>query len=410
MIPVETIRRKYGSDIALVLLCCRVYFKTETASNLQQFIDTNEIDWKHLLNLAAYHRIEPIIFKVLTDMKLPDSMLFTVKQKRHFLIQQSFRQTLEAERIICELRNNGIQCMPYKGVSFSRQFYGDIVSRESSDIDLVISPKDFEKARQLMLKSNYKFENKHEYEYFGEDIFVRQKGLNFNRFNDEIREFHIEFHWRITENLLRVKKSINSLLFSEGNDQILAKERVKFIHADAHYTAVFVHHSNNDGFSIFRNLIDLNQPFLHSTCTLDANYIQSVFTENNLQKAATICSLLSKELLGVNFPVSFPHFERISDSKKKFFLDLLLDRKMIGEHFRLKFLNKNVLLLKDTAKDQLNYVIACLQTRFIPSAKDFRVFNLPKKLYFLYFVLKPFRSLFNRSNVDEEKEIVRHQK
>ena len=410
MIPLDDIKTKYGNEIALVLLCCRIHFNTEERITLQEFIDNNAVDWKHVQYLSEYHRIEPIVYKILTNANLPKETALQIKQKQLYLVQQCFQRALETERIINLLRENGISCTPYKGIAFSKQFYGDIVSRESSDIDLVVAPGEFGKVMELMTKDGYSFENHLIYDYYKEDIYKQIKELCFNKYANGIRTFHIEFHWKISDNRIRLKKKADALLYNGGAEEILVKNNIKMLNINAHYVAVFIHHSMNDMFSILRNIVDLSQIIKCSDAAVNINYIEDAFFELNLQKAASACCFLSEELLGVALPFSTKKTATVlAIHEKTYFTELLLKREMIGDRFKTKLFDKGVLYLKDNTAEKAKYLIASLQLRFIPSPKDIRTFRLPKGLRFFYVILKPFRMLLSPSNLEEDKEIARQE-
>ncbi|MCH5715069.1 nucleotidyltransferase domain-containing protein [Niabella hibiscisoli] len=302
MIPTQDVKSKYGIEIAVVLLCCRLHFNTEELSTLQRCIDTDTIDWNDVIYLSKYHRIEPIVYKILSKVRLPAAVVSRIKQSQFALVQNNFKQALETERIITLLETKGIECTPYKGVAFSGQFYGDIISRESSDIDLVISHKDFREVLKLMIADGYLFENEVEYSYFKEQIFTKSNSLNFDKFKNDVREFHIEFHWRITENFIRIHKQAHAQLFNNSDKITLARREVNALNANAHYLTLFIHHSNHDGFRVLKNIVDLCQINYANNSAIDALYIKEAFTNLRLVKAADVCCYLSSELMGVHLP------------------------------------------------------------------------------------------------------------
>lgn len=407
MIKIEEIQKKYGTEIALVVLCCRVHFGTENQTILEQFIGFHTIDWNHFKLLADYHRIEPIVFKPLGEIKnIPDVIATDIKQKQFFLIHQSFQRAIETERLIGILNANNIRCIPYKGIVFSKQFYGDITSRESSDIDFIITPSDFDKVLRLMQQDGYSFEQEDEYAYFGKAIFSRQKELNFNKYKDGKREFHVEFHWRISDNVVQLEKEAHTILYETTYSTQLVKNEVQVLNKSAHYLAVFIHHSNNDTFGILRNITDLC--LLKNNIDDDSNiqYITDALSRFRLIKAAALCYHLSWQLLGVQVPFG-NNLTGINISEKtiQHFSDYLLKKELIGQYQTPKFYNKSVSILMDNSWRKMLYLIACISLRFQPSAKDLRIFKFPRTLHFLYFIVKPIRSAFSRSDHEEEKNV-----
>ncbi len=411
MISIEKIQLEFGTEIALVLLCCRVHFNTETRPALQNFINKHPINWARVQSLSGYHRIDPMIFGILGNATLPNEVAEQIKQKRLYLIQKNFKQALETERLIELLSKNNIDCRPYKGPTFSKQFYGDIVSRESSDIDLVISPRGFGTIISLMRKEGYSFENQLEYDYFGESIYEREKGLEFNKYKDGHRNFHVEFHWRISPNNVSVKKEAHSLLFQRGEEIVLTKTPLKALNRNAHFVAMFIHHSCNDAFCVLRNIIDIGQIRKCNTFTNeDKIYISNTLKNLSLWRAASVCTFLCGELLGVSLFLSPKKESTIRPPIKRFFTERLLHQKMLGKHAEVTPFKKSNYYLKETNYEKIKYIFTCVKYRFIPSSKDIRMYRLPKKLYFLYMLLKPFRSLFFRISNEEKKRVAQQQK
>ncbi len=54
-------------------------------------------------------------------------------------------------RITGALRDAGIAALPYKGPLLSLQLYGDLALRQSTDLDLVVSKPDYERARAVLI-------------------------------------------------------------------------------------------------------------------------------------------------------------------------------------------------------------------------------------------------------------------
>jgi hypothetical protein len=408
MIAINDIKARYGTEIAVILLCCRLHFKTAEHHTLQQFIDSQKIDWNELIYLTRCHRIEPLVYQIITQFHLPKEVGAQIKQDQIILVQQNFKQALETERIISQLNENGIWCVPYKGVTFSKQMYGDIVSRESSDIDLIINPSHFVKVLPIMKENGFSFENQPEYNYFGEEIYQQKKGLNFNKYDQGIRIFHVEFHWRISDNRFQIKKEAHSLLFAGSEDMLLVKRNLKVLNRDAHYLAVLIHHSINDSLTVLRNIVDLSQAY-NTGNNINVDYIQKAISDFKLKKAAAMCNKLSEALLGITLSFSSTKTGSITPGIEEYFLDQLLKKEMMSSRLKPGFYNKSIIVLKDDTVEKLKYLQACLSMRFSPSPKDIRLFKLPRKLSFFYAILKPFRSLFVRVNDAEEKKIAEQQ-
>lgn len=62
---INIIKDKYNAEIALLILCCRVFLKTADNDQLAAYIKAHNIDWQKVYDLSTIHRIRPVIFKVL---------------------------------------------------------------------------------------------------------------------------------------------------------------------------------------------------------------------------------------------------------------------------------------------------------------------------------------------------------
>ena len=165
--------------MALVVLACRLYCKTATYTELQYYIDENDLDWKLVCTICRNHSIRPVVYKTLLTIELPVEIERLLKEEYLSCTVKNWKQALETERIITLLADNSIQAWPYKGTAFSRQFYGDIISRESSDIDLVIHPDDLDIVIMLMEKDGYLSEDNISFKYLRKKYLKNNKDYSF---------------------------------------------------------------------------------------------------------------------------------------------------------------------------------------------------------------------------------------
>jgi hypothetical protein len=185
MIDINDFERKYGYEMALLVLCCRVFFETATTDELKTFF-----------------------------------------------------KAVETERVILLLYKNNIDSIPYKGMAFSKQFFGDLISRESSDIDLVIKPTDLERAVQILKEDEYLPELDDVYQYLGSKFQSYNKDYNFNKFNNNSRIYHLELHWAIAENYLGASNRVNQFHYQANTQTELAKTNVKALNEVSHFSAI----------------------------------------------------------------------------------------------------------------------------------------------------------------------------
>jgi hypothetical protein len=401
MIGINQIKSSYGSETALIILCCRISLKTGTLYELETFVLTNSINWERVAYLAGIHKVRPIVYKAVLNVQIPADVKLRLTADNAELIRLNWKQSIETERLIVLLKQNDIEAVPYKGTAFSKQFYHDFVSRESNDIDLIIDAADLTKAIKVLNDDGYMPEIEDVYQYLGSRYFDYYKDFSLNKFKKHIRDHHLELHWAIAENYYYVNSKVNSFMYTHGEQFIFVKSIINTLDPVAHFSAVLIHHAIKDSFTSIKNVIDISFATQHPHIQAQIPLLESTFTSLDLHNVLNMGVGLSQQLMGVGLN-QLPN-AKIKRSTMQHFIRnvcsghlLLTDKKLWGSI-------NNALLLQDSGLKKLHFLFHLITHRFVPATTDFRTFTFPKSLFFLYYLLKPFRSLIKRFNPDEEK-------
>lgn len=396
MIKIDAVQKDQGTEMAVIILCCRVFFNTATKDELKVFVKSNSIDWIKFLNLSIMHGIRPIVYKIIhqveVDIPLKIKSIITANHMEITMIQ--LKLAFETERIILLLKENNITAIPYKGIAFSKQFFGNLISRESSDIDLIINPKDLSQAIKILKNDAYIPEHEQVYEHLDTKYFSYFKDYTFNKYEDNTKEFHLELHWGITNYFYCVDLKVNELFINPKGSVELVKEKVMALDYTAHFSSILVHHSISDTFNCLRNIIDISQAICHPEIKKSGHSLEKSFTNLKLKRVLALSNILSQKLLGVSL-------EGVGDYKPnervvKHFLDQLCSKHVthLKRLNRFKWL-KNSIFLQDTFLRRFKCYWLFYKYRFIPTQADFKIITIPKQFFFLYFFIKPFRDLVN---------------
>jgi hypothetical protein len=391
MILIEELKEKYGAEMTTVILACRVYFKTAGHNELQQFIDDNTIDWEKLTRICTDQDIRPIVYRILADIDLPEPVASTIKHNSYALIRQNWKQAVELERIIKLLDENGIAAVPYKGIAFSKQFYGDLVSRESIDMDLIVEPGCLADIIPLMESEGYVFEAGGVYKNLGSRYLKYFKELSCKRFKNGGQEFFFEFHWRIAEDFMMVNPQSNKLLHEVDTRITIHQARVNALNPNAHFLAVLIHHSTKDVFNTLKKIIDISQIAHQKEFIADWDYLFNNINALGLNKAISVSNSLSQQLFGVTITNKAANITQ-KDSLR--FINLTLSEKMANTRIYNIAAHISRVKLKDTVTEKAKYISGIARLAFTPAYADFEVIRLPPSLFGLYFLTKPFRIVF----------------
>lgn len=296
-------------------------------------------------------------------------------------------------RVIKLLADQGIQAIPYKGKAYAQQFYGDLVSRESSDIDLIIRPQELSKIIKIMEAEGYQCANKKAFEYLESKYFEYYKDLGCEKFKNGEREFYIEFHWAITANVFDINPHLNSFIYQADEKIEIANQPINALNGNVHFLFILVHHAIADVFHSLREIVDIAQFVYQQRFKPDWKFINQNMAKLELMEPLLIGNRLTQDLLGISLTVT----EESAPNQKKYhrFLDQILTSKFINPHdpFGLSLQLRRLDMKKSRIK-KVRYVWQVIKSRIIPSEFDIRLVKLPKSFFFIYYLIKPVRTLY----------------
>ncbi len=403
MIAITDINNKYNSSIALIVLCCRVHFKSSKLDDLKVFISVNEIDWTEFYTNCRKQKLRPIVYRILLKIELPEPIKKSLRNDLNRLTLQSFEQAKETERIIFICKENGINLIPYKGTAFSKQFFGNISMRESSDIDLIIAPDNLPKAIETLERDGYSPYQKEYYEWVRHENFIQlHKDFSFDKHEGSARIHHVELHYNIISKTTYLPDRSNSFHTNQTTDYQLFQKEVNCLLPVAHFRAVALHHMLMDNMGYLKTVVDFAQmkvqiEDLQNKNELSADEIHILKTMGEQYNLPLIHNTIN-DLLGI----------KAANQGTKKIKNKLINRILNGDYRKVR---KNDSPLFDTISftythlkyssyfyaketDRSKYLLKSILSFMRPQPEDCLAINLPKNLYFLYYFIRPFRLLF----------------
>ncbi len=404
MINIQHIKQRSDVEFTLLILICRLNFGTAQQSEVEDFIQINQLDWDKLLKLCRYQHIRPMAFKLLTKLVgVPIPVKEQIRKLQFSLTISNLDLARETERIILLFKANGILLLPYKGSAFSKQFFGDLTSRESSDIDLVIDTKDVKKAIKLMEEDGYLGELL-VYEYMQENYFGEHKDLCFNKFMENRRLFHVEFHWAIAESYLGMHPKLSNLIHHQGEELTLIKTPSRSIAPEEHFLSVIIGHLWRDSIKDLKALVDIGTGIQEQKQPLNWLVVKKNTEHLDLRKGFDLIINLMEEIFGVKNEAI--QTTKYTQQLQQHFINHLVVGQHFGDLLSIRGMDffRGQLLLRDHAKAKRSFVLAMLKNSFYPTYLDFKLIKLHKSLFFLYFFIKPFRYLYKRTDLEAYKK------
>jgi len=120
--------------------------------------DRTAVDWPDFLGLAEHHGVLPLAARNLGQhaVGIPLDVERSLQSAYHSNLRRSLWFAAELARILQHCKNKGLQVLPYKGPLLAQSAYGDLGLRSFFDLDFLISPYDFVRAKQVFSEIGYR--------------------------------------------------------------------------------------------------------------------------------------------------------------------------------------------------------------------------------------------------------------
>ena len=116
------------------------------------------LDWDEVLRLAEHHGVLPLVARNLIEhgRRLPPEIERSLRSAYEVNLRRSMWFTAELVRIMQHFERRQLRAVPYKGVVLAQSLYRDLGLRSFSDLDILISSMDFERAKQALGEIGYR--------------------------------------------------------------------------------------------------------------------------------------------------------------------------------------------------------------------------------------------------------------
>lgn len=118
----------------------------------------SSLDWNEFLRLAEHHGVFPLAARNLIEHArgLPPEIERALRSGYEANLRRSLWFTAELARIMQHFQRAQLRAVPYKGPLLSQSVYHDPGLRTFSDLDFLISPTDFERAKHALSEIGYR--------------------------------------------------------------------------------------------------------------------------------------------------------------------------------------------------------------------------------------------------------------
>lgn len=389
MVSTTELKQYLDNEQLLVVLLSRLYFGAAEKKDVTGFLKAVAIDDDRFYRIISSHGIRPFIFHVISSENIEVGPQLYSRLK-DFYVQNHLRSMEQAaicSSIIKQLEKKGISAIPFKGVVFAHSYYNNTGLRESSDVDLLISPSDVKETETLLKETGYQPKLSVPPSYLGyyirnfkEIVYTAPARTNRNGYS-------VEVHWKLLNIYFGSFPGMN--FFETGSaDVFIGDLHLRGLQPTYDFLAVCSNHFVKDMSVKFKYIIDAACLLNKYQSSLDTGLIRQVSDKHHCRKRIEHGLYLVDALLGqqiAGFGLKYPF-----DQSK---LDHPLQTPLMVRDFNVTSFSfiKTALRLQDSFADKLQFLVRCFSYFFLPTNNDLHINKDSNVSVFLLAIRRPFR-------------------
>jgi hypothetical protein len=180
----------------ILLLCATANVSPANKVRITQLL-SKTVDWGHLLELAQFHGMLPLVTYNLTTNGLFPQVPKTYSERLNQAYNGSLYRNLilstELENVLAAFSKKEIAVIVLKGTVLAEQLYGNPGLRTVTDMDILVRPEEITSADSLLLEMGYtKLINEPAIVHPFHDVYQKRA----------IMPFFIELHWNLDDQKL----------------------------------------------------------------------------------------------------------------------------------------------------------------------------------------------------------------
>jgi hypothetical protein len=376
------------NEIVLIIECCKLSPAFEQIENRISEIK----NWDDFMSLSYSHGVFPLVYKVLKkyENKIPLDVFIFMKQTYMDLVKTNMLMTSELIKVSNLLEENGIRSIAFKGPILSAMAYGDIISRQYVDLDILVDENKLLDAIKFLENNEYKLEDD-----FKLDLLKKNRSIFHDVTLRKNNIINIELHWRLFSDEymtgisdLNIKENLKCFEYQNQKLNVFDNE-IQIL-----YLAI---HGAKHNWERIEWLVDIVR-FIENN-VIDWQQLFYLIEKTKTEKILFSTFYLCKNILDFSFPIKIEkkiqkaNNLRFSKRFEMFFYENF-DSALYQEK-EAKKISKIQFDILHGYKNKLLFIIALIK----PTELDYQSVKLPKYLNFLYYLIRPFNLITRKTKV-----------
>ena len=385
-------QRRSQPEIELLLACSRTRVSPGLAQRIKDLV-RQDLDWQCLFDLGSRHQLIPLIYHNLSHIckdTVPTQPLALMREVFAYKAQTNLFITGELIRICRLFEQNGIFAIPFKGMTLAMTAYHNLTFRDSCDIDILISKQDFALATKLLEDSGYetigyiaqvKDNPILRYGSFLQSE-TNQKGYDFYNPTNKIA---IDLQWSVTIKTQSHYFDVDFEQFKQNATEVeLAGNKLPQF-APEMMVLYLCFHGSKHCWQSLKWVCDLAE-FIGSHPDLDWQQIEQQAQQLKLTTMLHLGLLLAQDFYQAPIPDSLVKAMQENTRANDLFEQV---RRIIFERSFTQLEDYGFIFkITDSWQGKLQFLKDLL---FTPTKKEWDTVQLPKSLFFLYYLIRPYR-------------------
>ncbi len=380
------------AESQLLCLCANPVKSSQVIERIRHIV-SNGVKWDKLYQLAKEQEVLPQVYLAVAPfcpkVVAPDQ-LDALKTQFHANARHSLRLTAELVRLLKLFESHNIPALIYKGPALTMQAYGDLISRQYCDLDLLVQKSNLNKITAILNKEGYITEESSL--NFLQDKWYRLNNCEYH-FLKKPENIYVEIHWRFFENHIRFPLNLRDV-WQHTREIALNDHRLRTLSPEFTLLILCIHGGGKHQWSNLKMISDIAALIQRQT-NLNWQMIQENVEKLGIQRLFHTGLMLAKNLLDAPTP------ESIQSHAEQDYQAVLLYRKVCKNLFdpskenggSPKGVDKSLFYIKSREKttDKLPHLWYFMRDIFTPTDKETQLISLPTTLSFLHRLIRPVR-------------------
>ncbi len=377
-------KENISKEFDLLCACAGVELAAERVSRIADCLKSR-LDWNELLRLAEHHGVLPLVARNLSAHAhgLPSQVEQSLRSAFDGNVRRNLWFASELARIADQFEKKQLRAIPYKGPMLAESAYGDVALRNFGDLDFLISPADFERAKQVLGELGYRPSS--ELSPAVERFWLRN---GYERsFDSAAGKYLVELQWGLLPRFYAVDLPVEELLARSGRTALGGHEVLGLSSEDS--LLVLCLHAAKHLWMRLIWICDIAETM--RTQVVDWALVCGRARDLGVVRILGVSFWLVRALLGVSLPA--PAQEIVEGDREV---------RVLGEEFAARLARSAtydfesaeyfrwILKLRERSRDRARYVWRLVWT---PGEGDLAAVRLPEWLFPLYRGVRVVRSM-----------------